>query len=243
MPGAIPDVAVLLGLEPEELGAKILFLLRQRRLGTFHPNNLNNELWNAHSPGQPQYPHDKTALIEAAISEAFAWLQGQGLIVPAGGGNGTAGWLALSRRAQKFEDEADFARYEIARRLPKDALHPRIQKKVWMAFMRREFDVAVFQAMKAVEVAVRAATGLSEHGIDLMRAAFHPHKGLLTDMSVEAGEREARAHLFAGAYGSYRNPHAHRDVPLDDPAEAIEVILLANHLLRIVESRCAAKQL
>ena len=111
-----------------------------------------------------------------------------------------------------------------------------------MAYMRGEFDVAVFQAMKAVEVAVRAATNIGKHGVDLMRLAFNPEKGMLTDYDVDGGERVARMELFAGAYGAYRNPHGHRDVPLEDPAEALEIILLANHLLRIVDARYQAKQ-
>ena len=93
--------------------------------------------------------------------------------------------------------------------------------------------------MKAVEVAVREAAGLlaKDIGAPLMRKAFDPSNGPLTDMNVEHAEREARAHLFAGTIGSYKNPRSHRNVTLDDPDEAAEIIMLANHLLRIVDCR------
>src|SRR5438132_9594401 len=125
----IRDPDVLLALEPEELGAKLLFLLRERAFhrNMFLPNSLNAELWSSMLlPGQqPPYPSHRREAIDAALVEAWAWLEAQGLIVPAADTNGRNGWRILSRRARRFTSEAEFTSYVVARMLPRDTLHPR----------------------------------------------------------------------------------------------------------------------
>jgi hypothetical protein len=140
LPQAIPDVNVLLALEPEELGGKLLFLLRKRtfQFNMFLPSTLNADLWpQTLLPNQqPPYPRDRQGELELALLEAWAWLEAQGLIVPAADPNGRNGWRRLSRRARRFASEAEFANYAVARLLRREMLNSRIADKIWMAFMR-----------------------------------------------------------------------------------------------------------
>jgi len=240
---AIPDPDALLALEPEELGATILFLLRARS-GSFHPNNCMMEILSGGdlSRGTSDYPQKVRQEIAAATSEAFAWLGAQGLIIPKPGDTGS--WMILSRRAHRFESEEDVRQFRMARSLNRDLLHSAIAEKVWMAFVRGDFAEAVFTAMRTVEIAVREAAEYPEgdHGVPMIRRAFHKDTGPLRNPAQEEAEREALTHLFAGAVGSYKNPHSHRNVAMEDADEAIEIVMLASHLLRIVDVRRATKE-
>lgn len=99
LPRTIPDVRMLLALPPEELAATILLLLKKRNEAKFHTGNLQRELWAHSTAGQPQYPRQHENEINLALSEAWAWLQVQGLIV-LDTENRQYGWLVLSRRAR-----------------------------------------------------------------------------------------------------------------------------------------------
>lgn len=116
--------------------------------------------------------------------------------------------------------------------------HPTVQQKVLPIFFQGDYDTAVFQAFKQVEIAVREAGGYeaTDYGIDLMRKAFHVDTGRLTDSSQTRTERQAKSDIFAGAIGGYKNPSSHRNVEFTTE-EAVEAIILAGHLLRIVDSR------
>jgi uncharacterized protein (TIGR02391 family) len=230
----LPDPEALLALEPEELAGVVLEFL----------NSLNDgsTLLNSHNFSLPstvqEYPAKDREAILKALMEAWGWLEREGLIAPKPGSFGQ-GWIFITRRGRKITNRTDFKSYQHSNLLPKHLLHPIIALSVWSSFIRGDYDTAVFQAFKEVEVAVRVAGRypLTEIGVPLMRKAFDIKTGPLTEQNLPPAEREALQHLFAGAIGSYKNPQSHRNVSITDPTEAVEMIILASHLLKIVDSR------
>jgi uncharacterized protein (TIGR02391 family) len=242
----LPDPEALIAFEPEELGIRLLPFLT---IGWPRHENLSLETLiilvngHPHAPAQSSasastYPRHLNESIAEALREAWAWLEGSALLLPHP--NYISGSMrALSRKAKRLGRETTYRQKISAGRVSKDSLHQDIREDVWGLYHRGKYDTAVFEAMKAVEIAVREAARLPANlvGVKLMRAAFASEGGPLTDDSVEPGERVARMELFAGAIGSYKNPQSHRKVALEDPDEAAEIIMLANHLLRIVEAK------
>jgi uncharacterized protein (TIGR02391 family) len=238
-----PDADALLATTPEDLGIRVIFLMRERRArrpaevsNGFEPAALANELWTNLSDIRDPYPSDKKREINELLGEAWSWAEREGYVVPVPGTNGVYGWKQLSMKALKLESADALRSLLSSNKRAREVLHPHIAK-LWPRILRGELDGAVFDAFHAVEVAVRDAAALpnADIGVALMRKAFHPEQGVLTDKSGEGGERQALSDLFAGAIGTYKNPRSHRRVNLADADEAIEILMLASNLLRIVE--------
>lgn len=226
----IPDAETLLALTPEELAGPVLEFLSDP---SSKQNLTANNFSLAHNLSG--YPQAKHAEIQRALMEAWVWLEREGLIAPE---PGNTNWMFITRRGLSAAKPGGVDAYRHALLLPRQQLHPWITQTVWSMFVRGNYEAAVFESFKELEVRVRSAGEYSpaEVGVDLMRKAFKPKTGPLTDDKSQVAEQEALMQLMSGAIGSYKNPHSHRHVTIS-PQEAVEMIVLASHLLGIVERR------
>jgi uncharacterized protein (TIGR02391 family) len=184
-----------------------------------------------------EYPLAHHERLLKALMTSWGYLEREGLIaeMPT-----KAGWYFITDKGKTIRSREDLNSYRASRMLPKYLLHPIIAKKVESAFQNAEYDTAVFQALREVEVATRNASGFSPTDISagLMRKAFDPKTGPLRDEAAIDLEKTAIAEMFAGLIGAYKTPRSHRHVVLD-ATEAAEIIIFASHLLKIVDARAS----
>jgi uncharacterized protein (TIGR02391 family) len=234
-----PPPNMMVELEPEENASFLLDYLcteQEANKTSFHGVDRNNIVTSSpvvQYAREFQYDADK---IGKAITEAWCWLEKEIMIAPQPG-QSMGNWVYVTKKGFKYRNKADLETYRKGGLLPKESLDKKLVEKVYPLFLRGDYDTAVFQAFKEVEVRVRKKAGLPNDliGVQLMRKAFHPDEGKLTNRESLPAERQSLSDLFSGSIGSFKNPSSHREIDLNNPHEASEIILFANYLLRLVD--------
>lgn len=149
----LPEADQILLLEPSALGQIML----QHIKSSTRPNEpLHRGNYFLDCLRHP-YPSDLEKKIGSVLAEGWAWLEQQGLIAKAHVGDGSH--YIVTRKGAEIQSDQDFLDFQMSSLLPAELLHHVIASKVWATFIRGDYDTAVFQAFKEVEVAVRDACG------------------------------------------------------------------------------------
>jgi uncharacterized protein (TIGR02391 family) len=223
-----PDPEQILRLDPEEVAWLILEIVQSWEPGRIH-QYLNHH--NFEDAEAKPYTKLRQEVMDV-LSEGWAWLKRECLFVPRAGSYDN---VILSRKAKQIITKNQFEAHRRGNLLA-GMLHPYIERESKAAFLRGDYGLAVFNAFKQVEVAVREVGGFTwkDLGTDLMNEAFKAHVGRLTDKSLPEPEQLGLRSLFYGAIAYYKNPESHRNVPAD-PVEVAEILFFASLLLRIVD--------
>lgn len=189
--------------------------------------------WNRHNYINEARNAGASEDIQRALAEAFAWLEGRGLVAPDPTQSSSSA-VFVTRTGRLVAEQGPDVFYATERL--QRGLHPAVEAKARPQFLTGEYEQGVFAAMKAVEVRVRRLCHLGDEviGVDLMNKAWG-RDGNLTDPDAVSGEQEGTRALFAGAYAVFRNPSGHREVDFDDVVEAAEMVETASLLMRILD--------
>lgn len=108
------------------------------------------------------------------------------------------------------------------------------------------YTQSVEEAFKCLNNTVKDKSGLTDQdGFGLMQNAFSANSPVLklNDFvtSSEKNEQLGYMNIFAGAMAGIRNPRAHEHGIDDQPEIALELLILANHLMRRLEESTKAE--
>ena len=235
----VPDKAAIVGMHTADLAGYVLEVLMSTDAMSRGQWNRRNFCMEA-SRAFGSYERGSDQEVGIACSAAWSWLESNGLICPHP--EQGSDWFVPTPRARDVRNHQSLRQLISNEQLPEHFLHPEFVVNVRPLFLQSRFETAVFEAFKTLEVAIRVGAGLGEDaiGVQLASRAFHPEDGPLTDMTLEKGERVALMNLMVGAIGSYKNPSSHRRMAISTD-EARDMIILASHLLKIVEERAARR--
>ncbi len=234
-----PEVDRLLDASESDIGLVMLRYLRAisddplRSMAT--SGGLVTELFSINGG----YANDgkKYSAVEKLVNRAWKRLENADLIEEPDSYNGKNGFRVISSKGRAVNTEAKLAAAKGRSQFTRDLFHTLLPEASWNAFNAGDYDTAVFEAFKGVEIAVRKKGDFAEtdYGSALMAKAFSQTTGTLTDKAALPGRQAARCDVFKGAFGEFRNAKAHSAPVISDALIAVEQMMVACALLRIVD--------
>jgi uncharacterized protein (TIGR02391 family) len=234
-----PTVEQLLAAPVREIERILLRYVVEYCADGMHPmvtrDAISNGLFDTNG-----YPYNAQARAEVprVIGRAWKGLEDAGFIEEPDPANGKNGYRVPSASGKNAHAEADYEGARMRSKFTREMFHPALPDSAWNAFTVGDYDTAVFEAFKSLEVAVRAKGGFlsTDFGAALMKKAFDPDTGPLRDKAAPRPRQKARCELFTGAFGEIRNPKGHNDPTITDALVAAEELMAAGVLRRIVDN-------
>lgn len=232
----MPPLDTLRELRPPELGRLLLPLIMLReetKPAGFAPREFSNEIV------RERYENGGDAREAACLlMEGFGFLIRSGALIENPEQLGFPVFLLSRDGAAAATDPASLSViHGEAVRL----LHPQIVRDALAEFERgpEQYDVAIANAFRAVERAVREATGSVKHGRDLFDSVMGileaGGRGALTPRDLGPREAVAVRDLFAGADVCFRGEIGVGRTPRNDPERTMRLLVTASALLDLVE--------
>ena len=113
-------------------------------------------------------------------------------------------------------------------------------------FVDGYFALAVEEGFKQVNNTVKTKANQSIDGASLMRTVLSPKSPLLRlnrlKTQSQRDQQQGYMDILAGCMTGIRNPRAHEHQYLDDVDIALELLVLANHLLKMINQATRARK-
>ncbi|MDI6722182.1 MAG: TIGR02391 family protein [Candidatus Aenigmarchaeota archaeon] len=113
-------------------------------------------------------------------------------------------------------------------------------------FLDGHYTQAIEEAYKLLNNSVKFRANVSNDGSSLMKNVFSLNNPCLRinrlKTQTQRDQQLGYMEIMSGCMIGIRNPRAHEHSFGDDPSTALELLALANHLLRVVRRSCKSRK-
>lgn len=229
--GTLPSYEHLKAMEPEDIGRFVLSELGHCNMHEFNLDDFARGIVERACPaGSSTVKSDYACL----IGEGLGFLDRAGMLVSNPMKRGL--FYRLSRAGVRAASGTGVL-VAVSGQEARTLLHPRVATAALGDLEKGSYDMAVVAAFRELEIAVRERSGSAESAKDVFYKAFGASgksRGPLTPEPMESGDANSLRELFAGAYGTFRNPSAHRPEH-DDPVQTMRLLIAVSALFFVLD--------